>query len=211
MCVSVSVLWVWFLHHCSRLHVHITLFFVFSDFCFLSFYLSLGCHLICSSYRMSSTKGNLPILVRWPSPSKYQKHKKTQKCPKQPHTKNHPTQPPLLPAVWTHVNVMSWHISAPVMTCQPPWPQQTSQVIMSSDSHATPATGRALLLLQPLRRVYRPGADVSHLLICAPSLFTRRDVSDIILLSSSLPLPLKSSLSLFLSPRSHWCCEMRAS
>lgn len=39
---------------------------------------------------------------------------------------------------------------------------------------------RPLLRCHALRRVYQPGADVSHLLICVLSLFTRRDVSDII-------------------------------
>lgn len=49
-------------------------------------------------------------------------------------------------------------------------------------------------LWQPLRRVYRPGADVSHLLICVPSLFTRRDVSDIIP-RASVPPTRPSSLA----------------
>lgn len=58
-----------------------------------------------------------------------------------------------------------------------------------------------LLRCNSLRRIYQPGADVSHLLICVPSLFTRRDVSDIICLHPAspphtlLPATLLSSLT----------------
>lgn len=80
-----------------------------------------------------------------------------------------------------HVSVRSSHTYLCVMIMSPLAAHKHTQ------THNKMSSRRPLLRCHSLKRVYQPGADVSHLLICVLSLFTRRDVSDIIRLHPAPP------------------------